>query len=274
VGNHDSQVPPNIIRSINLKTIILAGGLGTRLSEETVLKPKPMVEIGGQPMLWHIMNLYAHHGFKEFIVALGYKGELIKEYFLDFRAFCSDLSIDLATGETSIRTREFQPWKVHLVDTGQATQTGGRIKRLRDWVGDDNTFMVTYGDGLGNVNIPALLAFHQAHGKLATVTAVRPPARFGSIEMEDDQVVHFAEKPQTGEGWINGGFFVLDRRVFDYIEGDDTLWERTPLDQLSREGQLMAFKHEGFWQPMDTLRERHLLEELWNTGKAPWKVWP
>jgi glucose-1-phosphate cytidylyltransferase len=257
-----------------LKTIILAGGLGTRLSEETVVRPKPMVEVGGQPLLWHLMNIYAHHGFREFIVALGYKGEFIKEYFLDFHAFRSDLTIDLAKGEMVTHEREPLPWKVHLVDTGPTTQTGGRIRRLKDWVGEDGTFMATYGDGLGDVDVAALVAFHQAHGKLATVTAVRPPARFGGIELEGQRVARFAEKPQTGEGWINGGFFVLDRKVFDYIDGDDIPWESSPLERLTQEGQLMAYLHEGFWQPMDTLREKHYLEDLWATGRAPWKVWP
>jgi len=256
-----------------MKTIILAGGLGTRLSEETVVKPKPLIEIGGKPILWHIMNIYAHHGFQEFIVALGYKGELIKEYFLDLHAFRSDLTVDLERGETILHTKEVLPWKVHLVDTGTATQTGGRLKRLRAWLGDDDTFMATYGDGVGDIDITSLLAFHRSHWKLATVTAVRPPARFGGIALEGHRVSGFAEKPQTGEGWINGGFFVLDRRVLDYIDGDDTPWEREPLNRLTRDGQLMAYLHEGFWQPMDTLREKHLLEELWQSGRAPWKVW-
>lgn len=258
----------------HLKTIILAGGLGTRLSEETVLRPKPMVEIGGQPILWHIMNLYAHHGFREFIVALGYKGEVVKEYFRDFHAFHSDLTVHLGEGRVITHDREPLPWTVHLVDTGAHTQTGGRIRRLRQWVGDDPLFMATYGDGVGNIDISALVAFHRSHGKLATVTAVRPPARFGGLELEGQRVARFAEKPQTGEGWINGGFFVLDRRVFDYIEGDDVPWEAAPLERLTAEGQLMAYLHDGFWQPMDTLREKHYLEELWNAGRAPWKVWP
>ena len=255
------------------KTIILAGGLGTRLSEETVVKPKPLVEIGGKPILWHIMNIYAHHGFREFIVALGYKGELIKEYFLDLHAFRSDLTVDLATGERTLHAKEALPWKVHLVDTGGSTQTGGRLKRLRTWLGEDDLFLATYGDGVGDIDIAALVAFHRAHGKLATVTAVRPPARFGGIALEGHRVSGFAEKPQTGEGWINGGFFVLDRRVLDYIEGDDTPWEQDPLGRLTQEGQLMAYLHEGFWQPMDTLREKGLLEDLWQSGRAPWKVW-
>lgn len=259
---------------VPLKTIILAGGLGTRLSEETELRPKPMVEVGGHPMLWHIMNIYAHHGFREFVVALGYKGEVVKEFFLNFHAFRSDLTLDLATGERVLHERGPLPWKVHLVDTGPATQTGGRVRRLKDWVGDDPTFMVTYGDGVGDVDVAALVAFHRTHGRLATVTAVRPPARFGGIELDGQRVARFAEKPQTGEGWINGGFFVFDRRVLDYIDGDEMPLESIPLERLTQEGQLMAYLHEGFWQPMDTLREKHYLEDLWRTGRAPWKVWP
>lgn len=256
-----------------MKTIILAGGLGTRLAEETVVKPKPMVEVGGKPILWHLMNIYGAHGFHEFIVALGYKGEVIKEYFLNFHALNANLSVDLRTGHHTAQHQAPVPWNVHLVDTGLQTQTGGRIKRLGSWLGDDETFFLTYGDGLGDVDLEALLAFHRRHGKLATITAVRPPARFGGLVLDGDRVTRFAEKPQTGEGWINGGFFVLDRRVLDYIEGDATLWELEPLERLSQEGHLQAYRHEGFWQPMDTLREKHLLESLWESGKAPWKVW-
>lgn len=256
-----------------MKTVILAGGLGTRLAEETGLRPKPMVEVGGRPMLWHIMHLYAHHGFQEFAVALGYKGEVVKDYFLRFHALSSDLTVDLATGGVKIHGGVPESWRVHLMDTGPQTQTGGRVKRLVPLLKGEDTFLLTYGDGLANVDIKALVAFHKAHGKLATVTAVRPPARFGGLALEGERVARFAEKPQAGEGWINGGFFVLDRRVLDYIEGDDTLWEREPLERLAAEGQLMAYRHEGFWQPMDTLRERNLLEELWQSGKAPWKVW-
>lgn len=257
-----------------MKTIILAGGLGTRLAEETVVKPKPMVEVGGKPILWHLMNIYGAHGFHEFIVALGYKGEVIKEYFLNFHALNANLSVDLSTGRHMAQHSAPTPWNVHLVDTGLNTQTGGRIKRLASWLGEDDTFFLTYGDGLGDVDLSALLAFHKRHGKLATITAVRPPARFGGLALEGDQVIRFSEKPQTGEGWINGGFFVLDRRVLDYISGDATLWELDPLERLAQEGQLQAYRHEGFWQPMDTLREKHLLESLWESGKAPWKVWP
>lgn len=256
-----------------MKTIILAGGLGTRISEETGLRPKPMVEIGGKPLLWHIMNIYGTHGFSEFILALGYKAEFVKEYFLNFHAINADLSVDLSTGERTVHTRAATPWKIHMVDTGLRTQTGGRLARLRTWLGDDSAFMMTYGDGLADVDLNALAAFHKSHGKLATVTAVRPPARFGGLAMEGARVTRFAEKPQAGEGWINGGFFVLNRQVLDYIDGDETLWEQGPLERLASEGQLMAHHHEGFWQPMDTLREKQMLEKLWESGKAPWKVW-
>lgn len=258
----------------SIKTIILAGGMGTRLSEETVVRPKPMIEVGGKPLLWHLMNIYGAHGFNEFIVALGYKGEVIKEYFLNFHALNSNLTVDLNTGQHFALPTAPIPWNVHLVDTGLNTQTGGRIKRLASWLETENTFFLTYGDGLGDVDLPALLSFHKRHGKLATITAVRPPARFGGLTLEGDRVVRFSEKPQAGEGWINGGFFVLDRRVLDYIGGDATLWELDPLERLAKEGQLQAYRHEGFWQPMDTLREKHLLESLWESGKAPWKVWP
>jgi len=256
-----------------MKTMILAGGLGTRLSEETGVKPKPMVDIGGRPILWHIMRLYAHHGFKEFLVALGYRGDLIKDYFMRYQAMAADLTVDLAQGDCTLHGGQKLDWRVHLVETGGPTNTGGRVKRLGAWLGSDQTFMLTYGDGVANVDLGALLAFHRAHGKLATVTAVRPPARFGGLEMSGDQVVAFAEKPQTGEGWINGGFFVLDRRVLDYIDGDEQAWEGPPMERLTREGQLMAYRHEDFWQPMDTLREKHLLEQYWESGRAPWKVW-
>jgi len=256
-----------------VKAIILAGGLGSRLSEETALKPKPMVEIGGKPILWHIMNIYSCYGIDEFIVALGYKGEVIKEYFLNFYALNNDITLDLATGGTTVHHGRQPRWKVHLVDTGAATQTGGRVRRLARWLGEDKTFMMTYGDGVADVDVRALLRFHESHGKLATVTTVRPPARFGGIVFEGQRVAEFTEKPQTGEGWINGGFFVLDRRVVDYVDGDETLWERDPMERLAADGQLMAFRHEGFWQPMDTQRERKLLEDLWAGGSAPWKLW-
>ena len=256
-----------------MKAIVLAGGLGSRLSEETTLRPKPMVEIGGKPILWHIMNIFSSYGVDEFVIALGYRGEVIKEYFLNFYAMNNNITVDLATGGSTIHEGRQPRWKVHLVDTGLHTQTGGRVKRLEKWLGDDDTFMLTYGDGVADVDVRALLKFHQSHGKLATVTTVRPPARFGGIVFDGDRVAEFTEKPQTGEGWINGGFFVLDRRVLSYIDGDPTLWEREPMERLASDGQLMAYRHTGFWQPMDTLRERKLLEDLWATGNAPWKSW-
>ena len=255
-----------------MKTVILAGGLGTRLSEETSIRPKPMVEIGGRPILWHIMKLYAEAGFTEFVVALGYKGEVIKEYFLDYYFLTNDMRIDLSTGSVMPLSTTVEPWTITLVDTGLHTQTGGRIRRLRDTLGRD-TFMLTYGDGLADIDLQALCAFHRQHGKLATVTAVRPPARFGAMALDGAQVHSFSEKPLGGEGRINGGFFVLEPGVLDYIDGDETIWERTPLERLAEDGQLMAFQHEGFWHPMDTLRDRHALETLWATGSAPWATW-
>jgi len=256
-----------------MKAIILAGGYGSRLAEETVMRPKPMIEIGGKPMLWHIMNIYAAHGVREFIVALGYKGEVIKEYFLNFYALNNDMSIDLGTGRTTIHDGKQPDWQIDLVDTGLHTQTGGRVKRLQRWLGEDETFMLTYGDGVADVDVGALLAFHATHRKLATVTTVRPPSRFGSLVLTGDQVTEFTEKTQTAEGRINGGFFVLNRGVMDYIEGEETTWEREPLERLARDGQLMGYRHDGFWQPMDTLREKQLLERLWESGQAPWKAW-
>ncbi len=255
-----------------MKTILLAGGFGTRLSELTASIPKPMVEIGGKPMLWHIMSIYAVYGYNEFVVALGYKAEVVKEYFLNFFAINNDLSIDLGSGKTKIHEGNQLDWRIHLIDTGLDTQTGGRLKRLKKWIGNE-TFMMTYGDGLSNVNIDELVAFHKKHKKLATVTAVHPPARFGGLVLEGDSVVEFTEKNQSKEGWINGGFFVLEPEVLDYIENDQTSWERDPLEKLASENQLMAFCHEDFWQPMDTLREFRLLESLWQSEKAPWKIW-
>lgn len=255
-----------------MKAVILAGGFGSRLSEETVVKPKPMVEVGGKPILWHIMNIYAAQDVDEFVVALGYKGEVIKEYFLNFYAFNNDISLDLAQGRTVIHDGNQPNWKLHLVDTGLETMTGGRIKRLGPWL-DDEPFMLTYGDGVADIDVRSLLEFHESHGKLATVTVVRPPARFGGVALEGDRISSFTEKPQTGEGWINGGFFVLNPGALEYIEDDETIWEREPLEGLARDGELMAFRHTGFWQPMDTLREKHLLDRLWQSGEAPWKVW-
>lgn len=256
-----------------MKTIILAGGLGSRLSEETVLKPKPMVEIGGKPILWHIMSIYGAYSINDFIIALGYRGEVIKEYFLNYFALNNNLSIDLASGNTTVHEGNRFPWRVDLVDTGLNTQTGGRVKRLVSWLGTEKTFMLTYGDGVADIDIRALLQFHESHGKLATMTAVRPPARFGGIVCEGNRICEFTEKSQAGEGWINGGFFILDRKVIEYIDGDATLWEREPLERLAADGQMMAFHHFGFWQPMDTLREKKLLEDLWASNQAPWKVW-
>lgn len=252
-----------------MKTVILAGGLGTRLAEDTAVRPKPMVEIGDRPILWHIMSLYAAHGFNDFVVACGYKGDVIKQYFADFPQHNADWSIDLATGQRTITSKRVTNWNVHLVDTGADTLTGGRLLRLRDIL-KDGTFMVTYGDGLSSVDIKSLVAFHKSHGKLATVTAVHPPARFGEIEIDGDKVTRFSEKPQTRVGWINGGFFVFEPGVLDLIEGFDASLERGALEELSQTDNLMAFKHGGFWQPMDTLREKQLLQELWQSGNAPW----
>lgn len=258
-----------------MKAIILAGGLGSRLSEETVLRPKPMIEIGGRPILWHIMNILAAHGVTEFILALGYKAEVIKEYFLNFYAFTNDISVDLATGRTTIHHGNQPNWKVHLVDTGLHTQTGGRLKRLRPWLRDDEPFLFTYGDGVTNLDITSLVQYHRAHGRLATVTTVRPPARFGRIHYEGRRVSAFFEKQDSGEGegWINGGYFVLNARALDYIDGDLTPWEREPVEGLARDGQLMGYQHEGFWSCMDTLKEKNMLEELWDSGQCPWKIW-
>lgn len=255
-----------------MKVGILAGGAGSRLAEETQIKPKPMVEIGGQPILWHIMRQYAHYGHKEFVIALGYKGEIIKKYMVDYSALSSDLKVDLKTGSVSVNGGYKPDWTVELIDTGMSTMTGGRIKRLAPYL-SDGTFMLTWGDGVSNINLDDLLAFHRAHGKLATLTAVRPPARYGHMDFEGDRIKSFTEKPQTAEGWINGAFFVLEPGIFDYIEGDDTQWEKEPLENLARDGQLMAYRHTSFWQCMDTLRERYILETLWETGNAPWKVW-
>ncbi len=255
-----------------MKVAILAGGLGTRLAEETEIKPKPMVEIGGRPILWHIMKHYAHFGFNEFIIALGYRGEYIKRWMKDYSALEDDITVNTKTGEFKLHEKERSEWIVDLVDTGLQTLTGGRIKRLQSWIGQE-TFMLTWGDGVADVDIGELLAFHHRHGKLATLTAVRPPARYGHLAFEGDQIISFTEKPQTAEGWINGAFFVLEPEVFDYIDGDHVMFEHDPLTNLARDGQLMAYRHSSFWQCMDTLREKHLLQTLWDSGNPPWKLW-
>ncbi len=255
-----------------MKVVVLAGGLGTRLQEETTVKPKPTVEIGGRPILWHIINIYAAYGHKEFIVALGYRGEVIKKYFLNYYYLRNSLSIHLGSGRVDVHDGGREDWVVHLIDTGPHTETGGRIKRLAPWVGNE-AFMMTYGDGVANINIRDLVAFHRQHKKLATVTAVRPPARFGGLTFDGDAVARFVEKHQISEGWINGGFFVLEPGVLDYIEGDGTIFEREPLERLAHDGQLVAYRHDDFWQCMDTLRDVRLLETLWQEGQAPWKVW-
>jgi glucose-1-phosphate cytidylyltransferase len=255
-----------------MKTVILAGGYGSRLAEQTELRPKPLVDIGGRPILWHIMNIYAAQGHTEFIVALGYKGELIKSYFLNYYHLQSDLSISLATNDVKVHARQSEAWLLHLIETGLNTQTGGRLKRLKELIGDE-TFMMTYGDGVANIDLSALLTAHQQAGRLATVTAVRPPARFGGLTFDGDQVTRFMEKPQLGEGWISGGFFVLEPRVLDYIESDETMFEREPLERLACDGELSVYCHDGFWQGMDTLRDARLLDNFWSSGEAPWKIW-
>jgi glucose-1-phosphate cytidylyltransferase len=254
-----------------MKVAILAGGLGTRLSEETEVKPKPMVEVGDHPILWHILKSYAAYGFQDFYLALGYKGEVIKRYFLDHYSLGGSLSINLKSGQVEELEKSCEDWTVHLMDTGQATQTGGRIKRLEPWL-KDGTFMVTYGDGVCDVDLQRVLAFHRSHGKIATVTAVRPPARFGGLVFEGDMVTEFTEKPQIGEGWINGGFMVLEPEVFRYLDGDASILEVHALERLAAERQLAAYRHEGFWQCMDTLRDKRLLDHLWQTGEAPWRA--
>lgn len=256
----------------SMKVAILAGGKGTRLAEETETRPKPMVEIGGRPILWHIMKLYSHYGFNEFVIGLGYRGEYIKRWMRDFCALDGDMTVKTNSGDVLTYQQHGPDWTVHLVETGNDTQTGGRIKRLAPWL-PERTFMLTWGDGVSDVDIGALLRFHRNHGKMATLTSVRPPARYGHLEFDGDQVKKFTEKPQTSEGWINGAYFVLQREVFDYIEGDPTQFEKEPLETLARDGQLMAYKHESFWQCMDTLREKHILETMWQSGNPPWKVW-
>ena len=255
-----------------MKVVILAGGLGTRLSEETELRPKPMVDIGERPILWHIMKSYATQGFKEFFVALGYKGEVIKRYFLDYHGMSKSVTIDVATGRASFHESEVDDWKVHLMDTGLKTSTGGRVKRLQPWL-EDGTFMLTYGDGVSDVDMNQLLAFHRKHGKIATLTAVRPPARFGALNFDGDMVTEFMEKPQIGEGWINGGFMCLEPRIFTYMKDDDDSLEADVLTRLAADRELVAYRHDRFWQSMDTLRDVRLLESLWQSGRAPWRNW-
>jgi glucose-1-phosphate cytidylyltransferase len=253
-----------------MKAVILCGGLGTRLSEETQVKPKPMVEIGGRPILWHIMKIYGRHGFSNFMLALGYKGESIKDYFLNYHARLSDMTVHLKNGQIDYSNPTAEDWKVSLIDTGSNTMTGGRLLRLKNHLQAEGTFMLTYGDGVSDVDLIKLLAFHRSHGKLATVTAVRPSARFGGMQIGDGNVLDFKEKPQSGEGWINGGFFVFEPEIFDYLAGDTTVLEKFPLESLVKEGQLMAYEHSGYWQCMDTIRDRDALQEQWDGGSAPW----
>ena len=256
-----------------MKTVILAGGLGTRISEETHLKPKPMIEIGGKPVLWHIMKLYAAHGVSDFVICCGYRGYVIKEYFANYFLHMSDVTFDMANNQMHVHEQHAEPWKVTLVDTGDDTMTGGRLKRVAQYVQDDDAFCLTYGDGVADVDITAEIAFHRQHGKWATVTAVQPPGRYGALQITGTEVAGFMEKPRGDGGLINGGFFVLSPRCLDLIEGDASSWEAKPLMELANMGQLRAFEHKGFWQPMDTLREKNMLEELWNSGQAPWKIW-
>lgn len=254
-----------------MKAVILAGGLGTRISEESISRPKPMIEIGGRPILWHIMKMYSANGINEFVICCGYKGYVIKEYFANYLLHQSDVTIELANNTIEVHCKKVEPWKVTLVDTGEETQTGGRLKRVTDYI--DGDFCMTYGDGVGSLDLKALIKFHQSHGKLATMTAVQPPGRFGALQISGNQIQSFLEKPQGDGGWINGGFFVLNPKVLQYVAGDSTLWEQEPLQSLANHGELQAFFHAGFWQPMDTLRDKNNLEGLWASGKAPWKIW-
>ncbi|MFQ2156305.1 glucose-1-phosphate cytidylyltransferase [Aeromonas hydrophila] len=256
-----------------MKAVILAGGLGTRLSEETVVKPKPMVEIGGKPILWHIMKMYSAHGINDFIICCGYKGYVIKEYFANYFLHMSDVTFHMAENRMEVHEKRAEPWNVTLVDTGDASMTGGRLKRVAEYVKDDEEFLFTYGDGVADVDIRASIDFHKRHGKLATLTATYPPGRFGALDIKNNQILSFKEKPRGDGALINGGFFVLSPKVIDLIDNDATTWEQEPLMALAEQGQLMAYEHGGFWQPMDTLRDKHYLEELWQKGKAPWKVW-
>lgn len=257
-----------------MKAVILAGGLGTRLSEETSVKPKPMVEIGGKPILWHIMKSYSVHGINEFVICCGYKGYIIKEFFANYFLHTSDVTFDLQANAMQVHERHAEPWKVTLVDTGDATMTGGRLKRVRQYVENEDAFCFTYGDGVADIDIAASVQFHRAHGLLGTMTAVQPPGRFGAAELDGERIAAFREKPQGDGSWINGGYFVLSPKVIDFIAEDATIWEREPMETLARDGQFAAYRHAGFWQPMDTLRDKQHLEELWQSGKAPWKKWP
>jgi glucose-1-phosphate cytidylyltransferase len=255
-----------------MKAVILAGGRGTRISEETYLKPKPMIEVGGMPILWHIMKLFSAHQVNEFIICCGYKGYLIKEYFANYALHLSDVTVNLASKQMHVHKCSAEPWEVTLVDTGEETMTGGRLKRVRQYLGEED-FCFTYGDGIGDVDISALTQFHQRQGRLATLTAVQPPGRFGALSLDGERVISFREKPQGDGGWINGGFFVLSPKVIDYIHGDASVWEREPMESLATAGQFAAYLHHGFWQPMDTMRDKMLLEDLWERGKAPWRIW-
>ena len=257
-----------------MKAVILAGGLGSRLSEETTIRPKPMVEIGGRPILWHILKIYSHYGINDFVICLGYKGFAIKEYFANYLLHSADVTIDIQGNRIEMHKNTSEPWRVTLVETGEATMTGGRLKRVMPYVGNEEMFCFTYGDGVADINIRDLLEFHRRHGKAVTVTATQPRGKFGALEIgEDGQIADFTEKPRGDGRWVNGGFFVLSPRVAEFIDGDETYWEREPMERLARAGEAVAFKHDGFWQPMDTLHDRKLLEELWSSGKAPWKVW-
>jgi glucose-1-phosphate cytidylyltransferase len=256
-----------------MKAVILAGGLGTRLAEETGLKPKPMVDIGSKPILWHILKLYSNHGITDFVICLGYKGYVIKEYFANYFLHSSDVTFDLANNSMEVHNKKSEPWKVTLIDTGEETMIGGRIKRIIDYVKDDECFCLTYGDGVSDIDIDASIKFHRSEGRLATVAGVQPPGRFGAIEMDGARVTGFKEKPQGDGGWINGGFFVLSPKVVDYIDGDATVWEKEPMENLAKDGELSVYMHDGFWHPMDTLRDKRYLESLWESGNAPWKLW-
>ena len=256
-----------------MKAVILAGGLGTRLSEETSIRPKPMVEIGGKPILWHILKMYSHHEVNDFVICCGYKGYVIKEYFANYFLHMSDVTFDMHNNKMEVHHKRAEPWKVTLVDTGDESMTGGRLRRVADYVRNEEIFCLTYGDGLSNVDIKATIQFHKSHGKAATLTATYPPARFGALDIQEKQIKQFTEKPKGDGSKINGGFFVLKPQVLNYLEDDQTIWEREPLQRLAENGELMAYEHDGFWQPMDTLRDKQLLEELWSSGNAPWKIW-